>query len=44
LNEIPLHRWGTPEEMGGIALFLASPLASYMTGQMLLVDGGMGLS
>lgn len=44
LNKIPLRRWGTPEDMGGIALFLASPLSSYMTGQMLLVDGGMGLS
>ena len=44
LDNIPMRRWGTPEDMGGIALFLASPLSSYMTGQMLLVDGGMGLS
>ena len=44
LNEIPLHRWGTPEEMGGVTLFLASPLSSYVTGQMIIVDGGMGLS
>lgn len=44
LAEIPLRRWGTPEEMGGIALFLASPLASYVTGQMIVADGGMSLS
>jgi 3-oxoacyl-[acyl-carrier protein] reductase len=44
IAEIPLKRWGTPEDMGGIALFLASPLSSYMTGQMLVVDGGMSLS
>lgn len=40
---IPLRRWGTPEEMGDAAAFLVSPLASYITGQMLLVDGGATL-
>lgn len=44
LENIPLKRWGTPEEMGGAALFLASPLASYITGQTLIVDGGKILS
>jgi 3-oxoacyl-[acyl-carrier protein] reductase len=44
LENIPLKRWGTPEEMGGVALFLASPLASYITGQTLVVDGGKSLS
>jgi 3-oxoacyl-[acyl-carrier protein] reductase len=44
LENIPLKRWGTPEEMGGVALFLASPLASYVTGQTLIVDGGKILS
>lgn len=44
LDDIPLRRWGMPDEMGGIALFLASSLSSYITGQMLLADGGMGLS
>lgn len=44
LKEIPLHRWGTPEEMGGVTLFLASSLSAYVTGQMILVDGGMGLA
>lgn len=40
---IPLKRWGEPEEMGNATLFLASPMASYVTGQMLLVDGGITL-
>ncbi len=43
LDSIPMKRWGTPGDMGGIALFLASPLASYLTGQMLVADGGMSL-
>jgi 3-oxoacyl-[acyl-carrier protein] reductase len=40
LQRIPLGRVGTVEEMAGVALFLASPLSSYMVGQTLLVDGG----
>ena len=44
LSRIPMRRWAAPEEMGSVALFLASPLASYVTGQMVWVDGGMGLS
>ncbi|MCD5422441.1 SDR family oxidoreductase [Rhodococcus pyridinivorans] len=43
LKGIPLRRWGTPEEMGAAAVFLASPQSSYITGQMLLVDGGLTL-
>jgi 3-oxoacyl-[acyl-carrier protein] reductase len=43
LSRIPLGRWGTPEEMGDAALFLGSPMASYVTGQMLVVDGGITL-
>jgi 3-oxoacyl-[acyl-carrier protein] reductase len=39
----PLGRWAAPEEMAGPALFLASPLASYVTGETLLVDGGFSL-
>lgn len=40
LGRIPLGRLGRVEEMAGVALFLASPLSSYMIGQTLLVDGG----
>lgn len=43
IRRIPMRRWGRPEEMGDAALFLASSMASYITGQMLLVDGGITL-
>lgn len=43
IQRTPLRRWGTPEDMAGPALFLASPLAGFVTGQMILVDGGMSL-
>ena len=39
----PVPRFGTPEDMAGGALFLASSLATYITGQQLVIDGGMTL-
>jgi 3-oxoacyl-[acyl-carrier protein] reductase len=41
LARIPLRRLGTPADMAGAALFLASPLASYIVGQTIVVDGGL---
>jgi 3-oxoacyl-[acyl-carrier protein] reductase len=41
LAQIPLRRLGTPEDMAGAALFLASPLSSYIIGQTIVVDGGL---
>jgi 3-oxoacyl-[acyl-carrier protein] reductase len=38
---IPLGRYGQPEEFGRVAAFVLSPAASYMTGSMVTVDGGM---
>ncbi|WP_235897576.1 SDR family oxidoreductase [Neoaquamicrobium microcysteis] len=43
LDHIPLRRMGVVEEIGHAATFLASPLASYITGTSLWVDGGQGL-
>ena len=37
----PLRRWGVPDDVAGAAVFLASPSASFMTGQMLMVGGGI---
>ncbi|MBI2589123.1 SDR family oxidoreductase [Candidatus Saccharibacteria bacterium] len=44
LAKIPMHRMGEPDEIGKTVLFLASDMASYMTGSQIVVDGGALLS
>lgn len=39
-HKIPMQRWGTPDDLVAAALFLASPAASYITGQVIVVNGG----
>ena len=40
-NETPLRRMGEPDDIGGVAVFLASPAGRYVTGQTIVADGGM---
>ncbi|MEO5357552.1 MAG: 3-oxoacyl-ACP reductase FabG [Nitrospirae bacterium YQR-1] len=44
LNSIPAGRFGAPADVAGIVVFLASEAASYITGQVIAVDGGMSVS
>jgi 3-oxoacyl-[acyl-carrier protein] reductase len=44
LRKIPVGRLGTPGDMAGAAVFLASPLSAYVVGRTLIVDGGLTLS
>ncbi len=43
LKAVPMRRWGQPEEIAEAIVFLASPAASYITGQSLAIDGGLML-
>lgn len=41
ISRVPMGRWGTPQEIASAALFLASDASSFMTGQSLVIDGGL---
>jgi gluconate 5-dehydrogenase len=40
-SRVPLRRWGKPDDLVGAAILLASDAASYITGQQIVVDGGL---
>ena len=40
-DHIPLRRFGRPDDIGGVAVFLASRAAAYLTGSEVVVDGGL---
>ena len=42
-KKIPLRRGGTPEDVANTALYLASDLSAYVSGQVIQVDGGMNM-
>jgi NAD(P)-dependent dehydrogenase (short-subunit alcohol dehydrogenase family) len=44
LSSLPLGRFGEPEDVAGLALFLASPTSDYVTGAVFVVDGGMSVA
>lgn len=44
LGRTPMGRWGEPEDLAGPAMFLATPLASFMTGTVIPIDGGYAIA
>jgi 2-deoxy-D-gluconate 3-dehydrogenase len=42
LRDVPARRTGRPEELGALAVYLASPAADYVTGEVVSIDGGFG--
>jgi NAD(P)-dependent dehydrogenase (short-subunit alcohol dehydrogenase family) len=44
LNRTPLGRFGEPEDVAGLALFLASPASDYITGAVFVIDGGLNVA
>ncbi len=44
VGRTPLRRWGRPRDLAGVAVFLASAAADYVTGQQIVVDGGYGIA
>ncbi len=44
LSAVPMNRWGTPEDIGNMVTYLCSPAASWITGQIFVVDGGSSLT
>lgn len=43
LPRVPLRRWGTPDDLGGIAVYLAGDASAYHTGDVILIDGGYSI-
>ena len=43
LSRVPAARWGTPADLAGIAVFLASPASDFITGTAIPVDGGFSV-
>jgi NAD(P)-dependent dehydrogenase (short-subunit alcohol dehydrogenase family) len=44
LDQLPVGRFGEPEDVAGLALYLASPASDYVSGSIFVVDGGMNVA